>query len=112
MTVETDGVPRPLGDDVEGDLLRVATEAVANAVRHADAAQVSVRLAYGPAAVRLTVEDDGAGFDVDRVARTRAGHWGLLGIRERAARVGASLDVRSWPGHGTVVRLEIPSRRA
>ena len=112
VTVETDGVPRPLGDDVEGDLLRVATEAVANAVRHADAAQVSVRLAYGPAAVRLTVEDDGAGFDVDRVARTRAGHWGLLGIRERAARVGASLDVRSRPGHGTVVRLEIPSRRA
>jgi signal transduction histidine kinase len=65
---------------------------------------------YGPRAVRLAVVDDGRGFPVDPDLRSYAGHWGLLGMRERADRVGATLTVRSAVGAGTTVELLVPTR--
>jgi signal transduction histidine kinase len=90
----------------EGDreILRIAQEALHNAVRHAGASRVVVRLREGPV---LEVIDDGAGFDpADPELRSR--HLGLTSMEERARRLGGRLEIRSAPGQGTTVRLEVP----
>jgi signal transduction histidine kinase len=102
------GPPRALDDHVETVLFRVAQEAVANVVKHAAAHTVRVVLAYEPRSVRLAVIDDGVGFPVDPDLRTYAGHWGLLGMRERASQLRGKLAVRSAPGSGTKVLLRVP----
>ncbi|MCB9116857.1 MAG: sensor histidine kinase [Caldilinea sp.] len=86
----------------EQAIYRTAEAALANVEQHAGAAQVGVRLARTEEALALTVRDDGAGFDVATVAGDR---YGLAGMRERAAEIGATLDVRSTPGAGTEVSL-------
>jgi signal transduction histidine kinase len=83
---------------------------VVNAVKHAEAHCVGVLVAYGARAVRLKVVDNGRGFPVDPDLRSYAGHWGLLGIRERADRVGGTLTIRSAVGVGTTITLLIPAR--
>jgi signal transduction histidine kinase len=89
----------------------MAQEAVNNAVKHAGARYIKVRLWYDKAHVRLRVSDDGRGFDPGMVVA--AGHFGLVGMRERAARVGAALTVDSRPGRGTTVEVILPlARRA
>jgi PAS domain S-box-containing protein len=86
------------------DLYRIAQEALANAVRHADPQQVSVVLTSDEHHTTLSIADDGAGFDPN----TAPGGTGLLGIRERAASLGAELDISSAPGAGTVIRVIVP----
>ena len=98
--VDVTGEPRPLAA-VDIVLLRVAQEAMANVRRHAGAAAVRVALDYGDA-VRLTVADDGRGFDPDTVARG----FGLRGMRGRVEQAGGTFSVRS--GQGTVVEAEVP----
>ncbi|MEU7318166.1 GAF domain-containing sensor histidine kinase [Streptomyces sp. NPDC007083] len=91
----------------EEALLRVAQEALHNALRHADAGRVRVSLVRrGPSAV-LTVTDDGRGFDPGAV-RSAGRHLGLVSMRDRASGVGGTLTVRSEPGKGTAVALEVP----
>ncbi|MFE9335013.1 GAF domain-containing sensor histidine kinase [Streptomyces sp. NPDC006925] len=91
----------------EEALLRVAQEALHNALRHADAGRVRVSLVRrGPSAV-LTVTDDGKGFDPGAV-RSAGRHLGLVSMRDRASGVGGTLTVRSEPGKGTAVALEVP----
>ena len=85
-------------------LLRVLDEALANVARHATAGQVAVRFSDGDAGLDLQVTDDGRGFDPDAVGD---GHYGLVGMRERANLLGGSLLVDSHPGR-TSVRLEVP----
>ena len=82
-------------------LLRIAAEAVHNAVRHGGAARIDVRLRAEPLA--LVVTDDGRGFDV--TASGRPGGFGLTSMRERAEGIGAVLTVDSEPGKGTTVRV-------
>ena len=106
------GTPHPLDPEVETVVFRVAQEAVANAVKHAAARTVRVRLAYGQSRLRLTVTDDGRGFAVDPDLRSYAGHWGLLGMRERASQLRGRLELRSAPGEGTKVVLTVPTRFA
>ena len=84
-------------------------EAVTNVVKHAEAERVLVVLAFRSRGCRLSVTDDGKGFATDRLAE---GHFGLIGMRERASGCGGTLDVRSAAGHGTVVRIEVPYGRA
>ena len=96
-----------LGLDAEVALLRIAQEALSNAVRHARARTVCVELAVGPDAVTLVVRDDGRGFDPDARA-VRARRLGLTSMRERAAALGGTLAVESAPGAGTAVRAEVP----
>ncbi len=91
---------------VEAEALRIAGEALANARKHAACRAVRVTCAYGRRALRLEVRDDGRGFDPDRAAAN--GHFGLVGMRERAGAIGARLTVESAPGRGTAVRLELP----
>jgi signal transduction histidine kinase len=102
---EVDGCPRRLAIGAEVMLLRVCQEALSNVRKHARARRASVRLSYAPGAVRLEVSDDGAGFDQARVN----GGYGLRGMRARVSEAGGSLAVRSVPGAGTTVSVEVPA---
>lgn len=100
----TSGEPRPLPTAVEVVLLRAAQEALTNVRRHARAHEVGVLLAYGEESVRLVVRDDGCGF-----APGRSRGFGLEGMQARAGQVGGTLAVRSVPGTGTTIELEVPA---
>jgi signal transduction histidine kinase len=86
----------------------VAQEALTNIVKHAGACTVRVTLSFDPRRVRLSVTDDGRGFVVDPDFQAYGGHWGLLGMRERATQIHGRLRVRSTPGQGTEVVLLAP----
>ena len=90
---------------VANELLRIGEEALANAQRHASADHILASLRVTDADVSLVVEDDGAGIDL--AARDAAG-FGLLGMRERAARLGGTLSIESHPGEGARVQADIP----
>jgi signal transduction histidine kinase len=108
----TDGTPYPLDPLTQAVVLRVAQEALTNVVKHAVASRVHLRLSYEPSGVRLSVKDDGRGFAVDaHHLRAGAGHWGLLGMGERAAQAGGQLGIRSSAGEGTEIVLSIPAPR-
>jgi signal transduction histidine kinase len=96
---------RPLGAAAEREVLRIAQEALTNALKHADAERLAVRLAFPDGRVELAVSDDGAGFDPNAPAAGR--HLGLVSMRERARAIGGRLEVDSRPGAGTTVRLEV-----
>lgn len=101
-----------LAPDIEHQVLRIAQEAVSNALRHSEARDVRVTLGaggeVGPGHVTLLVEDDGLGFDPEaRALRSR--RLGLTSMHERAASLGGSLDITSSPGQGTTVRLRFPA---
>ena len=93
----------------EEAVLRVAQEALHNALRHSGATTVAVELrAAGQGrGARLTVRDDGRGFEPERVRRAGR-HLGLVSMRDRAAGAGGALRIESAPGKGTVVELEVP----
>jgi signal transduction histidine kinase len=97
---------------VEDTIFRVGHEAVINAERHAKARTITVTLSYKPRAVTLTVADDGNGFDAEQAFRSYSGRWGLLGMRERADRIGATLRIRSAARKGTSVQLSVPLKAA
>jgi signal transduction histidine kinase len=111
ITIE--GKERALRLDIDYEVYRIGSEALANAVRHARARSVEVALAYADDGLLLRVRDDGQGI-VEEVlsAGARPGHWGLPGMRERAARLGGSLELASKPGEGTAVILRIPAPAA
>ncbi len=102
------GTFRPLAPQVENNLLRIGQEAVGNAVRHAQAKTVSVSLDFGAREVRLEVKDDGRGFDAATYDGGKGGHFGLVGMRERAEQMGGSANVKSEPGAGTEVVVRVP----
>lgn len=95
----------PLAPDVEQCIYRVAQEAVANAIHHANARTLAVRMACQDGETRLVVRDDGIGFEVPNAEQN--GHFGLAGIRERAQLAGGQLTIASHPGSGTTVELVI-----
>jgi signal transduction histidine kinase len=104
------GRERRLPRDAELALYRITQEALNNAIRHAQAAHLSLDVQYGEGDVRIRVQDNGRGFTVPATPTEFApsGHFGLLGMRERAELVGARLDVRSQPGRGTEVSVSLP----
>ncbi len=105
--VKVRGAYRALEPQVEREILRVANEALMNALKHAVARQTTVDLYYSSEAVMLTVKDDGAGFDVDGGA-AKEGHYGLVGMQERASIVDGTLEILSAPGLGTTILLRVP----
>lgn len=99
----------PLPPAVEVGLYRIAREALQNALRHAAAAHVMIRLEVSPDKVRLTIQDDGRGFAMESSAEGRAAsRFGLVGMRERARLLGGSFQIESSPGAGTRVTVEVP----
>ena len=106
VTFQCEGV-RALPSAQEEALLRVAQEALHNALRHADAAHVRITLVRRGRGAVLTVTDDGTGFDPGAV-RSSGRHLGLVSMRDRAGGVGGRLTVHSEPGKGTAVEMEVP----
>ena len=92
---------------VERELLRIAQEALTNVLHHARSAETSVELHYSSDMLMLTIEDQGVGFRVNE-ASGKTGHYGLLGMKERAATIDGTLEVTSEPGRGTKVTLRVP----
>ncbi len=107
---ETSGKPMVLDPLVEHDILMVAREAVYNAIRHAHPREVWLRMHFQRGRIRLSVVDDGCGFQPDEVLAQTNGHFGLIGMRERAERLGGHFAVRSAPGEGTELSVEVPVR--
>ena len=101
------GAYRPLEPRVEREVLRIAQEALTNALRHAHTTETSLELHYSSDMLMLTVEDKGVGFVVD-AGSSEAGHYGLLGMKERAAAIDGTLEIASQSGKGTRVTLRVP----
>jgi signal transduction histidine kinase len=99
-----------LSDDIALAIFRIVQEALHNAIQHADASEIAVRLTQYPDRLRLTVTDDGRGVigGVEPGRFVAQGHFGLAGMRERAAMIGAKLDVQTALEYGTAVILELP----
>jgi signal transduction histidine kinase len=108
VNVAAPAQPILLEPAVQHHLLRIAQEAITNAVKHANASRVDVTLHAHPDSVLLTIADDGAGFD-PAVRSTVEGHFGIRGIHTRARSIGAELHVRSSPGHSTIIQVSLPS---
>ena len=106
VTVTVTGAYRALAPSLEKEVLRIAKEAIGNARHHAQASSITASLVYLKDAVILTVRDDGAGFDVEQGA-ARTGHYGLRGMTERAASMGAVCSIQSGHGHGTTVTVHL-----
>jgi signal transduction histidine kinase len=102
--LDLDDVGQPASPGVEQQLLRILQEALNNVAKHAGAASVRVRYGTGHAGQRLTIVDDGCGFDTDGTRRDDA--WGVIGMHERAASIDARLMVTSSPGLGTTVQVD------
>jgi signal transduction histidine kinase len=104
--LEVAGESRRLPPQVENDLLRIGQEAIANALKHAGAAHLTVCLEFTPAAVGLQISDDGRGFNPE-AARDAVSRFGLKGMQERAGQMAARLRITSAPDQGTEVRIEV-----
>lgn len=99
------GATAKLSPDAQLALFRVLQESLSNIAKHAGAKHVDVRLSFEPEAVLLSVRDDGKGFDA---SRTPPGHYGLLNMRERAAKASGTLIIDSRPGAGSQVSFSMP----
>jgi ligand-binding sensor domain-containing protein/signal transduction histidine kinase len=108
LQLETLGTVRALPAKVENHLLRIGQEAITNSLKHSGAEKIRIELDYRPGTVALRVRDDGNGFDSTTALSSDGTHFGLLGMRERAKQMGARLGVKSGPGQGTEVEVEVP----
>jgi len=98
----------PLSSEIEYNLLRIAQEAIANAVKHSGAETVIVSLATGDGSLNMSIEDNGTGLSRDD-SQLPVGHYGLIGMRERAHQIRATLVWLARPGGGTIVQLVLPN---
>lgn len=101
-----EGHPRPLRSTTQNHLLRIAREALNNALRHGKPSRIRCHLSYTSEGVTLEVEDNGSGFDSSKAPP--AGHFGLTGMRERANKIQAQFSLISNPGIGTKIRVHLP----
>jgi len=106
ISVEDFNIP----DETALAIYRIAQEALHNAIQHADASEIALRLTQYPDRLRMTITDDGRGIANSSDLRrfVAEGHFGLAGMRERAAMIGGHLEVQSALDYGTVVILEVP----
>jgi signal transduction histidine kinase len=106
ISVEDLNIP----DETALAIYRIAQEALHNAIQHADASEIALRLTQYPDRLRMTITDDGRGIANSSDLRrfVAEGHFGLAGMRERAAMIGGHLEVQSALDYGTVVILETP----
>jgi signal transduction histidine kinase/ligand-binding sensor domain-containing protein len=106
--VLVEGAPRAVHPTLLNEIYCIARESLSNAFRHAQAQHIEAEIIYGES-LRLRFSDDGKGIELNVIEHGgRPGHWGLLGIRERAKQIGARLEIRSGVGVGTEIELSIP----
>jgi signal transduction histidine kinase len=109
LKVKVSGVDRKVRDEIQENLLRIAQEAVTNAIQHAQPKSIRVELEIDSRRIRLSVIDDGRGFQPSGSFSPSAGHFGIVGMRERAERIGGELRLTSKPSEGTKVEIEAPT---
>ncbi|MGA9155338.1 MAG: two-component regulator propeller domain-containing protein [Candidatus Sulfotelmatobacter sp.] len=107
LTVE--GERRTLTPIIREETYRIALELLRNAFRHAKAHRIETEIRYADDTLRLRIRDDGKGMDLKVLPGDSSGHWGLRGVRERAQRIGAKLDVWSEAGAGAEFQLTVPA---
>lgn len=107
-----EGTPRALRPVVRDEVYWISREALANAFRHSGASSIEVVLEYSEDQFRLAIRDNGCGMDPDIARSGREGHWGLSGMRERAAHAGATFKVMSGGGAGTEIDVTVPGGAA
>jgi signal transduction histidine kinase len=108
--VSVAGHPKELKPAIQQQINRIGREALVNALLYSEASCIEVEVEYLPRRLRVVVRDNGRGID-PRIARTQSdAHWGLIGMRDRAQRIGAKLTIWSRPGAGTEVEISVPSR--
>ena len=105
ITCEAIGIPYGLPSEVEHDLFRMGQEAITNALKYAQATEIRVELTYQSRQCILRIQDDGQGFNIERCSRHSG--FGLLGMAERAERMGARFQLRSAPGRGTEIVVSV-----
>ncbi|HEY6893101.1 MAG TPA: ATP-binding protein, partial [Rhodanobacteraceae bacterium] len=107
------GRPRDLVPTVRDEVYQICREALINAFQHAEATLIEVQLNYGLQIFAAHVRDDGMGIDPETLkAGKKAGHWGLIGMRERAREVGGYVEIWSGSRPGTEIQLQVPARIA
>lgn len=106
FSLEVRGRVIQLPYDQQASIYIIGREAITNSVNHAKASHIVATLTYTHKEVRLTVDDDGSGFDPEAGA-AKVDHWGMRGMRERAASIGAVFTLRSAPGQGTQIELVV-----
>lgn len=99
------GQPKSLRPTIQEQLYFIGREALFNALRHSEATNIEAEVEYGPRWLRIVVRDNGRGIDPETLRLGRHAHWGLVGMRERADRIGAKLRIRSRLGAGTEVEI-------
>lgn len=105
----TRGESPTLPPEVEKELLLIAREGLINAFRHANANRIDLETCGDAGGMRLRIRDDGGGMPAAVIlGKGRAGHWGVIGMRERAEVIGAHLEIRSRQGSGTEVDINLP----
>jgi PAS domain S-box-containing protein len=111
VEVSINGVSRRISPEVELVLFRVAQEALRNVLRHSQATSAEVTVKFGERKVRITVKDNGRGFDLPETTGdlVKQGRLGLAGMQERIQLIGGSLEIESEPGEGTIVVIEAPA---
>jgi signal transduction histidine kinase len=111
--VTVEGERRTLSPMLQDEVYRIGREVLRNAFRHAGASHIDAEIRYDERLLRLRIRDDGRGIDPKVLEKGgRARHWGLIGIRERAKRMGAQLHFWSEAGVGTEVQLTVPASAA
>ena len=104
VEIRVEGTPVRLPGRVEMNLLRIGQEAASNGIKHGQAVNVQIALRYMPEKVILEVRDDGCGL---RGEHSKAGHFGMLDMRERAQALGSQLVIESAPANGTIISVEV-----
>jgi ligand-binding sensor domain-containing protein/signal transduction histidine kinase len=104
------GRPFDLDQSTAHELLMVVREALHNAMRHGQPNKVDVEIGFEKKQFRVQVRDDGCGFDAEVASLQPNGHYGLVGIQERAKRIGGVLVLNSYPGAGTELTLSVPRK--
>src|SRR5262249_21825229 len=108
-----EGQERALNPIVLEESFSIGREALLNALAHSGGLKVEIEITYDPRHFRLRIRDDGHGIDPEILRKGgRSDHWGLQGMRERARKIGAELELWSRPGAGTEVELRVPAATA
>ena len=107
------GEARSLQGAVQDELYSIGREALTNAMRHSEAKQIMLSLEYDAQQFRLRCRDNGIGVSAETLASSgKQGHWGLIGMRERAKSLGCKFEFASAPGSGTIIEVRVPARKA
>lgn len=110
ITIEVEGEEQRQPHHIEFQLLRIVQESITNALKHGQAGHIVVRFQFTPEDLRVSITDDGTGFDAAQSPAVHGTQFGLLGMRERAAKIRGKLDIQSHPAAGCIVSVTVQSQ--